>query len=153
VPARRRRIAKAGDVSQARRALDEAGSSIDGLARGNFLALARLADAVSDLGDCLALGGVPARHVVEVINELAARCIATARLSVNGTALHREVNWRDPDPVAGLARQIIAELDGIDSSRIRQCQRQECDLLFFDPTRPDAFEVAAMARREPVWVA
>jgi CGNR zinc finger len=24
---------------------------------------------------------------------------------------------------------------GIDTSRLRQCERQECDLLFFDPTR------------------
>src|SRR6266496_754417 len=38
-------------------------------------------------------------------------------------------------PAAGLARRVIEELDAIDLSRLRQCQRKECDLLFLDMTR------------------
>jgi predicted RNA-binding Zn ribbon-like protein len=56
-------------------------------------------------------------------------------LSVSGHAMASDVDWHDPDPVAGLARLIIGEFDGVDASRLRQCQRKECDLLFFDPTR------------------
>jgi predicted RNA-binding Zn ribbon-like protein len=97
--------------------------------------LARLAEAVSELGDCLALRRLPPSEAVEVINELASGCSGTTHLSVRGLAVRSDVDWRDPDPIAGLARRIIQELDGVDLSRFRQCQRAECDLLFFDPTR------------------
>jgi predicted RNA-binding Zn ribbon-like protein len=49
--------------------------------------------------------------------------------------MHSDAAWRDPDPVAGLARRVIEELARTDPSRFRQCQRKECDLLFFDTTR------------------
>jgi predicted RNA-binding Zn ribbon-like protein len=123
------------DVAHARRALAEEGLTIDGLIHDDLLALGQIVDAVSELGDDLALGRGPASHAVEVINELAARCTGTTKLSVSGEAVRRQVEWRDPDPVAGLARRIIEELDGADPNRLRQCQRTECDLLFFDPTR------------------
>jgi len=123
------------DLLRARRLLSEAGLAIDSLREENVAALARLAGAVSELGDCLALGRRPARRTVEVINELAAGCTATTRLSVTRHEVRAETDWHDPDPVAGLARRIVHELDGADASRLRQCQRQECDLLFFDATR------------------
>lgn len=123
------------NVPRARRALAEQGLSIDGLTQEDLPALARLADAVSELGDCLALRRLPASQAVEVINELASGCTGTAQLSVGGRAVRSDVDWRDPDPVAGLARRIVQEFDGVDASRLRQCQREECDLLFFDPTR------------------
>ena len=45
---------------------------------------------------------------------------------------------RDPDvndvrQLAWLDHQVV--LGGIDLSRLRQCQRKECDLLFFDMIR------------------
>jgi hypothetical protein len=123
------------DEAGARRALAEEGLSIEGLTQDDLPTLARLADAVSEVGDCLALGLVPPSQAVEVINELASGSTGTARLSVTEHALRSDVDWRDRDPVAGLARRIIHEFDGVDSSRLRQCQRNECDLLFFDPTR------------------
>jgi predicted RNA-binding Zn ribbon-like protein len=49
--------------------------------------------------------------------------------------MHSDAAWRDPDPVAGLARRVIEELARTDPSRFRQCQRKEFDLLFFDTTR------------------
>jgi hypothetical protein len=123
------------DVFRARRSLAEAGLSIDGLSRDDLPALERLVDAVSELGDCLALRLPPASRAVEVISELASGCTATTRLWVSGHAVRSDVRWRDPDRVAGLARGVIDELDGIDVSRLRQCERVECDLLFIDATR------------------
>jgi CGNR zinc finger len=115
------------DVPRALSALAEEGLSVDGLTEKDLPALARLTGAVSELGDCLALRRAPALEAVGIINELASRCAGTARLSVTEHAVRGDVAWLDPDPVAGLARRIIHELV--------QCQRHECDLLFFDPTR------------------
>jgi CGNR zinc finger len=123
------------DVPSARRSLGEAGLPIDGLRREDLPGLERLADAVSELGDCLALRQPPASRAVEVISELASGCTATIELSVNGHDVRSDVRWRDPARVAGLARRVIQELDGVDASRLRQCQRVECDLLFIDATR------------------
>jgi predicted RNA-binding Zn ribbon-like protein len=75
-------------AGQARRALAEDGVAIPALTQRDLPALTRLADAVSELADGLALRQPPASRAV-----------------------------------------------GIDLSRLRQCQRKECDLLFFDTTR------------------
>jgi predicted RNA-binding Zn ribbon-like protein len=122
-------------VPRARRALAEEGLSIDGLAQEDLPALARLADAVSELGDCVALERRPASQAVETINELSSGCTGTTRLSVSGHSVRSDVDWRDPDPVAGLARRVMQEFGGVDRRRLRQCQREECDLLFVDATR------------------
>ena len=123
------------NVARARRSLAAAGLSIDDLSREDLPAIERLADAVSELGDCLALRRPPAGRAVEVINELASGCTATTQLSVTGHAVRSDVRWRDPDRVAELARRVIEELGGVDASRLRQCERVECDLLFLDTTR------------------
>lgn len=122
-------------VAAARRALAEAGLPITGLAKADLPALARLVASVSEVGDCLALDRAPPTQAVEVVNELASAGTGVMRLSVSGHAMASDVDWHDADPVAGLARRIIGEFDGVDASRLRQCQRKECDLLFFDPTR------------------
>jgi predicted RNA-binding Zn ribbon-like protein len=109
--------------------------AIADLTQGDLPSLARLADATSELADCLALRQPPASRAVEVVNELAAGCAGTVRLVIGGSAVQSALGWHDPDPVAGLARRVISEFDGIDLSRLRQCQRKECDLLFFDTTR------------------
>jgi predicted RNA-binding Zn ribbon-like protein len=123
------------DAGQARRALAEDGVAISGLTQGDLPSLARLADAASELADGLALGRAPASRAVEVVNELAAGCTGTVQLVIGGRAVQSAMDWHDPDPVAGLARRVISEFDGVDLSRLRQCQRKECDLLFFDTTR------------------
>jgi predicted RNA-binding Zn ribbon-like protein len=123
------------DVGRARRALAEDGVAIAVLTQGDLPALTRLADAVSELADCLALRRPLAGRAVHVINELASGCTGTVRLVMSGRAVQRDMGWHDPDPVAALARRVIEELDGIDLSRLRQCQRKACDLLFFDMTR------------------
>lgn len=123
------------DPGQARRTLAEDGVATSGLTQGDLPALTRLADAISELADGLALRRPPASRAVAVVNELAAGCTGTAQLIIGGLAVQSALGWHDPDPVAGLARRVISEFDGIDLSRLRQCQRKECDLLFFDTTR------------------
>jgi CGNR zinc finger len=123
------------DAGQARRALAEDGVAISGLAQGDLPALTRLAGAMSGLADDLALCRPPASRAVGIVNEMAAGCTGTAQLVISGRAVQSALGWHDPDPVAGLARRVIEEFDGIDLSRLRQCQRKECDLLFFDMTR------------------
>jgi predicted RNA-binding Zn ribbon-like protein len=123
------------DVDQARWALAEDGVAITVLTPGDLPAFARLAEAASELADGLALQRPPTSRAVDVINELASGCTATAQLIVSGGAVRSDIWWHDPGPVAGLARRVIEELDDLDLSRLRQCQRKECDLLFFDTTR------------------
>ncbi len=123
------------DAGQARRALAEDGAEIAVLTQEDLPALTRLAGAVSELADCLALRRPPVSRAVHVINEMASGCTGTVRLIMSGHAVQSDMGWHDPDPVAGLARRVIEELDAIDLSRLRQCQRKECDLLFLDMTR------------------
>jgi predicted RNA-binding Zn ribbon-like protein len=122
-------------VVLARRALAEAGLSVDGLTDRDLPALTRLVRAVSALGNSLALQHELPSSAVEVINKLASGCKATTKLAVQDKAPRTDVDWHDPNPAAALARRGIEELGGVDSTRLRQCQRAECDLLFFDPTR------------------
>jgi predicted RNA-binding Zn ribbon-like protein len=122
-------------ADQARRALAEDGVMIVAVTQDDLPALARLADAISELADCLALRQPPASRAVDIVNELASGCTRTVQLIISGQAVHSATGWHDPDPVAGLARRVIEESDGIDLSRLRPCQRKECDLLFFDMTR------------------
>jgi predicted RNA-binding Zn ribbon-like protein len=124
-----------GDAGHARQALAEDGVVIAGLTQGHLPSLARLADAVSELADGLARRRPPASRAVGIVNELAAGCTGTLRLVITGHRLQSAQSWHDPDPVAGLARRVIEEFGDIDLSRLRQCQRKECDLLFFDTTR------------------
>lgn len=123
------------DAGRARRALAEDGVTAAVLTQVDLPALTRLADAVSELADCLALRRPPVTRATDVINELASGCIGTVQLTMSGRAVQSDMGWHDPDPVAGLARRVIEELGGVDLSRLRQCQREECDLLFFDMTR------------------
>jgi len=123
------------DAGRVRAALAEDGLAIAVLTQGDLPALTRLADAVSELADCLALRRPPTSHAVQAINDLASGCTGTVQLVRSGRAVQSGMRWHDPVPVAGLARRVIEELDGIDLSRLRQCQRNECDLLFYDMTR------------------
>lgn len=123
------------NAGQARRALAADGVAISDLTQGDLPALTRLADAISELADCLALRQPPVGRAVDIVNELASGCTGTVQLVISGHTVQGAMGWHDPDPVAGLARRVIEELDGIDLSRLRQCQRKECDLLFFDTTR------------------
>jgi predicted RNA-binding Zn ribbon-like protein len=123
------------DARRASQALDGEGVAIGRLTQDALPALARLADAVSELADDLALRRPPPRRAVGVLNELASGSTATMHLEVRDAAVQSSTDWRDAEPAAGLARRVIEELGSTDLSRLLQCQRNECDLLFFDTTR------------------
>jgi predicted RNA-binding Zn ribbon-like protein len=123
------------DVHRVRWALSEEGVAIDRLIEADLPTLVGLADAVSKLADCLALRRKPSGRAVAVVNQLASGCTGMIQLKVSGRTVQSDVDWHDPDPAAGLARRVIEELAGIDATRLRQCQREECDLIFFDTTR------------------
>jgi hypothetical protein len=59
------------DAGQARRALAEDGVAISGLTQGDLPSLARLADAVSELADCLALRRPPVNADRDTLRALA----------------------------------------------------------------------------------
>ena len=123
------------DVTRARRALAEEGVAVDDLGQKHLQALNRLIDAISELGDFIALDHGSATRAIRVINEVASGSTGTMQLSINAHAFQGELHWHESDPVARLARQIIQAFGEIDPSRLRQCQRQECDLLLLDTTR------------------
>ena len=125
-------LAEPRQVSQA---LADEGVTAGHLAQDALPAVARLADAVSELADCIALRRPRPRRAVGVLNELASGSTATIHLEVTDGAVQSSIAWCDRDPAAGLARRVIGELGSTDLSRLLQCQRTECDLLFYDATR------------------
>jgi predicted RNA-binding Zn ribbon-like protein len=123
------------DARRVSRALAGEGVAVGHLTQAALPAVARLAGAVSELADDLALRRPPGRRAVGVLNELASGSTATMHLEVRNAAVRTSTGWRDADPAAGLARRVIEELGSTDLSRLLRCRRQECDLLFFDTTR------------------
>lgn len=123
------------DPRQVSQALADEGVTAGHLTQDALPAVARLADAASELADCIALRRPRPHRAVGVLNELASGSTATMHLEVSDGAVQSSTAWRDRDPAAGLARRVIEELGSADLSRLLQCQRKECDLLFFDATR------------------
>ena len=79
-------------------------------------------------------GGAPAAAELEAINEAAARPPLVPALA--GEA--RE--WRDPQPAQALsdiARDAIALFsDPAQRARLRRCESPDCELIFYDSSRP-----------------
>jgi predicted RNA-binding Zn ribbon-like protein len=69
------------------------------------------------------------------LNALASNSQARLRLADSGGALRQELLWEDGSSAARLARRLIAELASLDSTRLRECARPQCTLLFYDTTR------------------
>lgn len=71
------------------------------------------------------------------LNSLARSSIAHLHLAVgdDGSLVARLV-WEDPAVAGGLARRLVAELAAVQPDRLRRCARPECDLVFYDTTRP-----------------
>ncbi len=44
--------------------------------------------------------------------------------------------WEYPSGASELANRLIEELATLDSTRLRECERPECTLVFYDTTRP-----------------
>jgi predicted RNA-binding Zn ribbon-like protein len=118
---------------------DAAGAAeqLSGLAAGpvtdlDLPVLRRLrAFAVEAAGVILA-GGIPSPAP---LNALASDSRARLRLVDRGGALRQELLWEDGSSAARLARRLITELASLDPTRLRECARPQCTLLFYDTTR------------------
>jgi predicted RNA-binding Zn ribbon-like protein len=93
-----------------------------------------LHETVVALTDALLSGRSPSRPIAR-LNRLARSSTATAGVRQADGRFVLDLRWSDATPAAALARRVAMELAEIDPSRLRRCQRRECDLLFYDTTR------------------
>jgi predicted RNA-binding Zn ribbon-like protein len=96
--------------------------------------LGELHGAVVALTDAL-LGGRSPTRPISRLNRLAGSSTATARVREGDGRFVLDLRWSDLAPAAALARRVATELAEIELTRLRRCQRSECDLLFYDTTR------------------
>jgi predicted RNA-binding Zn ribbon-like protein len=81
-------------------------------------------------------GDMPDLTDVATLNEVARDSSARVELSVAEGTLRRGWAWDDDTSVAGyLARHLIGELAAMEPTRLQECARRECTLLFYDTTR------------------
>jgi predicted RNA-binding Zn ribbon-like protein len=98
--------------------------------------LRELHETVVALVDALLSGSSVGRSVARLIG-LAQPSTATVRLDVGeDQSLRGRLEWTEPTPTAALARRVALELAEIDVARLKRCERSECDLVFYDTTRP-----------------
>lgn len=97
--------------------------------------LDQLAQAASELADAIVTGRMPLP--VDELNAMARRAIGYSQLVADPArvALQLEHTKLPAEPAAVLAARVIAELDAADLSRIKECGRTECRLVFYDNTR------------------
>jgi hypothetical protein len=96
-------------------------------------ALSRLAAEASSIASALAGGGTPPSP--GVINAMAARATGQVRLERADAGFSAAVEWSCPDVGVEVARRLVDELSTLDPTRLRECARPECTLLFYDITR------------------
>lgn len=105
------------------------------VAASDLVGLRELHQVVVDLVDRLSDGRRLDRQAA-LITALARPSRARAQLELaDGGELRQRLDWSQPTLVAGLARRVVLELGEIDSTRLRRCERAECELLFYDTTR------------------
>lgn len=98
-------------------------------------AIRELHETVAELVDGL-LNGRSTNRPAERLTALARPSSATVRIEGGGDRmLHVRLEWSEPDPAAALARQVALELAEIDLTRLKRCERPECNLIFYDTTR------------------
>jgi predicted RNA-binding Zn ribbon-like protein len=70
------------------------------------------------------------------LTQLARPSVATVRLDAgDDQTMRARLDWSQPTATAALARQVVMELGGIDEARLKRCDREACDLVFYDTTR------------------
>ncbi len=97
--------------------------------------LDKLSQAASDLADAIVARRVPLP--VGELNMLAEGCPSFPQLVADPTraAVRLEQSALTARPTAVLAARVAAELGVADLSRIKECARSECHLVFYDETR------------------
>jgi predicted RNA-binding Zn ribbon-like protein len=99
-------------------------------------ALRELHRTIVTLVDRLLGGGSAARPAAR-LTRLAGPSVATVKLDVDdGRSVGTQFTWSEPTATATLARQVVLELGEIEVARLKRCERVECDLVFYDVTRP-----------------
>jgi len=97
--------------------------------------LDELSQVASDLADAIVVRRVPLP--VGELNMLAEGCPSVPQLVADPTraAVRLERSELTARPTAVLAARVAAELGVADLSRIKECARSECHLVFYDETR------------------
>lgn len=97
--------------------------------------LDELSQVASDLADAIVARRVPLP--VDELNRLAEGCPSFPKLVAEPTraAVRLERSELTTRPTALLAARLAAELVVADLSRIKECARSECRLVFYDETR------------------
>jgi predicted RNA-binding Zn ribbon-like protein len=97
-------------------------------------ALRRLQKEASTITNTLIRGATPDPRT---LNQLAASCLGQLELQINQTGgTSAAIRWRPAPAAATLARQVIEEVGELDPARLRRCARADCQLVFYDTTRP-----------------
>jgi hypothetical protein len=120
-------------VEQANRLLAPLGLTRP-IAEEDLDALSALASEASAVASSLAAGRPTPTPTV--INELASRALGHRRLEIRNGAAESTVVWEYSSAACELANRLIQELGALDSTRLRECARPECTLVFYDTTRP-----------------
>jgi predicted RNA-binding Zn ribbon-like protein len=98
-------------------------------------ALRELHETVVQLIDAL-LAGRSVAPAASRLTKLAQPSTATVRVDASEDRTFRApLVWSDPTPVAALARRVALELAEIDVTRLRRCEREACNLVFYDTSR------------------
>jgi predicted RNA-binding Zn ribbon-like protein len=109
--------------------------SLPRLSSSQLGALRELHETVVQLVDGL-LDRRPVARPAERLTKLAEPSTARVELEAGEKeSLRVRLDWSDPTPAATLARRVALELGEVDITRLKRCERPECNLVFYDTTR------------------
>ncbi len=93
-----------------------------------------MASEVTRIADALVHGETPPDP--DVLNAAGAEARARPLLDLTGRTPAASNLWQYSGAPAELAHRVICELGSLDPSRLKECERPECTLVFYDTTRP-----------------
>lgn len=96
--------------------------------------LSAMAREVTGIAEALARGEMP--PVPDVLNAVGAEARARPLLDLTGRTVAASNVWQYSGAPAELAHRVICELGSLAPSRLKECARAQCTLLFYDTTRP-----------------
>ncbi|MHB8290116.1 MAG: CGNR zinc finger domain-containing protein [Acidimicrobiales bacterium] len=96
--------------------------------------LSAMASEVTRIAEALARGETPPDP--DILNAVGAEARARPLLDLTGRTPAASNVWQYSGAPAEMAHRVICELGSLDPSRLKECARAECTLLFYDTTRP-----------------